>query len=309
MKRKAVDDLETSIVSLLNTKMAKDKAEEEKGLYPPIKRNDFDEVKKLIDQKVNVNITAKDQLTPLHHACINGNIKIIKILLKAGADINAQDYEGYRPLDFAYNNKKLEAVKFLYSFGALPKICFFTFQKLYTVIDALWEPFSIEKFNINFFNDKFLEFTRGAISADEKKVIISRINNAQNENIKQFINHLYKIYNEGMIGKDLYETIILKCPKIVKYCIETIKPYYLSLKRGVELSNESGILLNYKLPHEIITHIASYLSPTGKCYKGYSDLTGIKSGINDDLYSFEYESNIEDATVSLSGDHELRGED
>ena len=42
--------------------------------------------------------------TPLHEACNRGHYKIVRVLLKAGADVNAKGLEGDTPLHDAASN-------------------------------------------------------------------------------------------------------------------------------------------------------------------------------------------------------------
>ena len=56
--------------------------------------------------------------TALHYAASSGNTEIIHILLKAGANINAQNEEGSTPLYSAVWARQIEAVKLLLEYGA-----------------------------------------------------------------------------------------------------------------------------------------------------------------------------------------------
>jgi len=46
--------------------------------------------------------------TPLHEACIHGFYKVAKVLLKAGAQVNACGYNGDTPLHDASSNSHLK---------------------------------------------------------------------------------------------------------------------------------------------------------------------------------------------------------
>lgn len=43
------------------------------------------------------NANESTTLTPLHEACLSGNIKIVKTLLEYGASVHSKDYEGDTP--------------------------------------------------------------------------------------------------------------------------------------------------------------------------------------------------------------------
>ncbi len=56
--------------------------------------------------------------TPLHFAAIQGNVRVISLLLDAGADIGAVGESGYTPLHYAVEQSRLEAVRVLLERGA-----------------------------------------------------------------------------------------------------------------------------------------------------------------------------------------------
>jgi ankyrin repeat protein len=56
--------------------------------------------------------------TPLYHASGRGSLKVAQLLIKHGADVNAQHSFGWRPLHFASNNGHLEILRLLVGSGA-----------------------------------------------------------------------------------------------------------------------------------------------------------------------------------------------
>jgi ankyrin repeat protein len=68
-----------------------------------------------------VNVLDDHKATPLHDASGNsGNTEVISALLRAGANIEAQDADGDTPLSWAAEKGNVEAVRFLLQAGAKP---------------------------------------------------------------------------------------------------------------------------------------------------------------------------------------------
>jgi len=64
-------------------------------------------VKILINAGANVNAKASDASTPLHYA---ENKEIAELLIAEGADVNAKDKDGVTPLDYAKGKKETAAL-------------------------------------------------------------------------------------------------------------------------------------------------------------------------------------------------------
>ena len=60
----------------------------------------------------------EDKFSPIHYACKNRNVKLMKILIDLGANINSQDGKGYTPLHHAVINNDERMVKHLLIRGA-----------------------------------------------------------------------------------------------------------------------------------------------------------------------------------------------
>jgi len=65
-----------------------------------------------------VNCTDYAGWTPLHEACNQGNLEIVKLLIDHNADINAFGYQKNTPLHEAAIHKQYECVEFLLEIGA-----------------------------------------------------------------------------------------------------------------------------------------------------------------------------------------------
>ncbi|MDQ3024846.1 MAG: ankyrin repeat domain-containing protein, partial [bacterium] len=61
--------------------------------------------------------------TPLHYAALEGNESLCQELLSAGADVNAQDDNGWAPLHFAADKSSGLITTLLLRAGANPNIC------------------------------------------------------------------------------------------------------------------------------------------------------------------------------------------
>lgn len=64
-------------------------------------RNDVEEVRILLMNKVDPNLTNEDGLTALHQCCIDESKELLALLLEYGADVNARDSELWTPLHAA----------------------------------------------------------------------------------------------------------------------------------------------------------------------------------------------------------------
>ncbi|XP_065901976.1 CARD- and ANK-domain containing inflammasome adapter protein-like isoform X2 [Dysidea avara] len=76
-------------------------------------------VKKLILTKyVNVNISNKDQHTPLHTAANRGHAEVVELLIRLGADVSAVEKNQSSPLHIAASYGHVEVVELLIRLGA-----------------------------------------------------------------------------------------------------------------------------------------------------------------------------------------------
>ena len=76
--------------------------------------NDVAKIRDLLSQGYSPNQTDEDGgTTGLHVAAATGNLQIIAILYKAGANINQRDVVGSTPLEYAAEHDHLDATKLL----------------------------------------------------------------------------------------------------------------------------------------------------------------------------------------------------
>src|SRR5690606_1265870 len=74
------------------------------------------------NEGADVNAKAVCGNTPLHHACIQGSVDILTLLLNEGADANARNPNGNTPLHLAAFHNNLEVAKLLLNVGVDPTI-------------------------------------------------------------------------------------------------------------------------------------------------------------------------------------------
>ena len=78
-----------------------------------MKRESIKVVQTLIDIKYPLNYTKNNGVTAAGVAAFKGNVKILDILYRAGADINLTSKHGAGPLYLAIKQNSMDCVKFL----------------------------------------------------------------------------------------------------------------------------------------------------------------------------------------------------
>ena len=91
------------------------------NLIDAVKSNNINRVEILLKQGVSPNGDNPKNYPPFHWACIWGYVKIAKLLVNAGADINLK-FRGKTPLDLAGHYKQNEMMKWLLKNGANPDL-------------------------------------------------------------------------------------------------------------------------------------------------------------------------------------------
>lgn len=88
------------------------------NLYKAWKERDIDEVKRLIESGVNINLVSHTGETILHQACWHGEIDFVILLINMGADIEAENMKKYTPLLFAGLTHNFDVAEYLIKKGA-----------------------------------------------------------------------------------------------------------------------------------------------------------------------------------------------
>ena len=92
----------------------------EDTLWRACANGDVARIEKYIENKGAMNECDGYKMTLLHHAVHGGQVAVVKMLLAAGADADAQDAEGWSPLLCAVDKSNAEIVLILCAHGADP---------------------------------------------------------------------------------------------------------------------------------------------------------------------------------------------
>ena len=83
------------------------------ALYLGVHNKHTDVVRVLIDAGADLDARNNDESSPLHHACQSEALDIVKILVRAGAEVNATEDEYYTCFDYAVFYGYTETVRYL----------------------------------------------------------------------------------------------------------------------------------------------------------------------------------------------------
>uniref|UniRef100_A0A8C8RG52 Protein phosphatase 1 regulatory subunit 16A n=1 Tax=Pelusios castaneus TaxID=367368 RepID=A0A8C8RG52_9SAUR len=106
-------------------KRRKNSSKEQRVLFPEsirlleaASRNDVEEVRQFLQSGISPDLYNEDGLTALHQCCIDDFGDVVKLLLEAGANVNACDSELWTPLHAAATCGHLHLVELLIRHGA-----------------------------------------------------------------------------------------------------------------------------------------------------------------------------------------------
>ncbi len=99
----------------MNVNLPFDKDELEEQFFDAVIVNDFEKVKQLLDDGVDINAT-NYSLTALMKACACGYTKLVKLLLDRGADVTIKNSEGSTALMMAKETENEETINLLFHY-------------------------------------------------------------------------------------------------------------------------------------------------------------------------------------------------
>ena len=100
----------------------------------------FGMVKLLTEMYGNAEAKDENQRTPLHLACMQGHLDIAQYLYhECGCSLQCEDKDGWKPIELAGFHNQTDIVKYLGTYGRLPKA---DLLKLFQEIDQLYQLFT-----------------------------------------------------------------------------------------------------------------------------------------------------------------------
>lgn len=95
------------------------KGDDNNPLIIALQEEDEEKALNLIKQRVPVNVNNRAGITPLHAAARKGYLKVVKLLVSGGANINAVDNSDFRPIHCATQMENIEVLSVLLENRAL----------------------------------------------------------------------------------------------------------------------------------------------------------------------------------------------
>ncbi|XP_058510629.1 protein phosphatase 1 regulatory subunit 27 [Solea solea] len=84
-----------------------------------VRRGDLEQIGRFMRaRKVRVDTIFLSGMAALHEAVLTGNLEVVKLLVKYGADVHQRDEDGWTPLHIACSDGYPEIARYLLSIGA-----------------------------------------------------------------------------------------------------------------------------------------------------------------------------------------------
>ncbi|XP_023225466.1 notch-regulated ankyrin repeat-containing protein-like [Centruroides vittatus] len=82
-----------------------------------LRQGDTSELQRILQTKKGFNVNSYDHegQTPLHHSCLDGNLELVKLLVKFGADVRLANRDGWSALHIAAYGGHQDIALFLIS--------------------------------------------------------------------------------------------------------------------------------------------------------------------------------------------------
>ncbi|XP_017283578.1 protein phosphatase 1 regulatory subunit 27 [Kryptolebias marmoratus] len=88
-----------------------------------VRRGDLEQIGRFMRaRKVRVDTIFNSGMAALHEAVLTGNLEVVKLLVKYGADIHQRDEDGWTPLHMACSDGYPEIARYLLAMGASTEV-------------------------------------------------------------------------------------------------------------------------------------------------------------------------------------------
>ncbi|XP_013862349.1 protein phosphatase 1 regulatory subunit 27 [Austrofundulus limnaeus] len=88
-----------------------------------VRRGDLEQIGRFIRaRKVRVDTIFNSGMAALHEAVLTGNLEVVKLLVKYGADVHQRDEDGWTPLHMACSDGYPEIARYLLAMGASTEV-------------------------------------------------------------------------------------------------------------------------------------------------------------------------------------------
>ncbi|DAB29532.1 MAG TPA: hypothetical protein CFH84_08940 [Sulfurimonas sp. UBA12504] len=106
------------VLVLLFLGVSADEVDGRSALHNHVYYEHYEAVAKMLQEEADTEVITAAGLTPLHIAIQKSDLRMAKLLVDAGANVNAQDNRDNTPLILATKKKNKELVRFLVMRGA-----------------------------------------------------------------------------------------------------------------------------------------------------------------------------------------------